>query len=71
MIVSEREADHKIALILVGMQERSDRIPKVLRPPARVAKFRSHPEPSRFEFHASAEGAANVRIFVELGHRAY
>src|SRR5690242_13701238 len=70
-ILSECEAQHEIALVLVGVKQVGDRIAEILRAPARIAEFRRHPQPAGLEFYARAECRADVEVFMELRNRTH
>src|SRR6185437_5559853 len=57
---------NEIALILVGLEQRGHRIPKVFRSPARVAKLRCDANVSELELHAAAEDESDVVVLVKL-----
>src|SRR5438105_787457 len=68
-ILSERQTDHEIALVLIGTQQGGYGITEILRSPARVTEFRSDSNVPQLEFDASAKRSADIRIFIELGDR--
>src|SRR6185312_11617224 len=70
-IVSERKAEHEIALVLVRAKQGGYGIAEIFRSPACVSKFRSHSQPSGLKFDTGAEGSTDIGIFVKLGNRAH
>src|SRR5581483_6598788 len=69
--ISERETQDKIALILVGAEQRRHWVAEILGAPARVAEFWRDPHDSQLQFEACAEREPDIGVFVELRGRIY